>query len=46
MLKVSIINYGVGNLRNVKRGLKKAGGSVKITNMSKEFVKSSIDKYS
>jgi glutamine amidotransferase len=35
MLNVSVVNYGVGNLRNVKRGLEKAGVEVTITNNPK-----------
>jgi glutamine amidotransferase len=33
--KVSIVNYGVGNLRSVKQGLEKSGGTVRITNHPK-----------
>jgi len=33
--KVSVVNYGVGNLRSVKRGLEKSGGTVLITNHPK-----------
>ena len=32
MPKVSVVNYGVGNLRSVKRGLEKSGSTVQITN--------------
>ena len=39
MLTVSVINYGVGNLRNVKRGLEKAGVNVIITNDPKVIAK-------
>lgn len=35
MPKVSVVNYGVGNLRSVKRGLEKSGGTVLITNHPK-----------
>jgi glutamine amidotransferase len=36
---ISVINYGVGNLRSVKKGLEKSGAKVKITNSSKELNK-------
>lgn len=37
MPQISIINYGVGNLRSVKKGLEKSGAKVRITNNSKEL---------
>jgi len=39
MPKVSVVNYGVGNLRNVKRGLEKVGVEVTITNNPKKIDK-------
>lgn len=35
MPKISVINCGIGNLRNVKRGLEKTGAEVTITNKPK-----------
>jgi glutamine amidotransferase len=40
MLKFAIINYGVGNLRNVKRGFENLGADVSITNDPKEILES------
>lgn len=40
MPQISVVNYGVGNLRSVKKGLEKSGAKVKITNISKELNKS------
>ncbi len=37
MPKASIINYGVGNLRNVKRSLEKTGVTVSITNKPEDI---------
>lgn len=37
---VSIINYGAGNLRSVKRGLERAGANVLTTNDSKDIANS------
>jgi len=38
--QVSIVNYGVGNLRSVKRGLEKSGAKVLITHDPKDLNKS------
>jgi glutamine amidotransferase len=38
--QVSIVNYGVGNLRSVKRGLEKSGAKVLITHNPKDLNKS------
>jgi len=38
--QVSIVNYGVGNLRSVKRGLEKSGAKVLITHNSKDLSES------
>ena len=40
MPQVSIVNYGVGNLRSVKRGLEKSGAKVLITHNPKDLNKS------
>lgn len=40
MPQVSVINYGVGNLRSVKRGLEKSDAEVLITHNSSDIVKS------
>lgn len=40
MPQVSVVNYGVGNLRSVKRGLEKSGAKVLITNNPKDLSKS------
>ena len=40
MPQVSIVNYGVGNLRSVKRGLEKSGAKVLITHDPKDLNKS------
>ena len=40
MPQVSVVNYGVGNLRSVKRGLEKSGAKVLITHNSKDLSKS------
>jgi glutamine amidotransferase len=40
MPKLSVINYGVGNLRSVKRGLEKFGAEVVITNNPKGIAES------
>jgi len=40
MPRFSVINYGVGNLRSVKRGLEKSGAEVVITNNSKDIAES------
>jgi glutamine amidotransferase len=42
MLKFAIINYGVGNLRNVKRGFENLGADVSITNDPKEILESDV----
>ncbi|PMB75117.1 MAG: imidazole glycerol phosphate synthase subunit HisH [Candidatus Bathyarchaeota archaeon] len=40
MLKFAIVNYGVGNLRNVKRGFENLGVNASITNDQKEILES------
>ena len=40
MPNISVVDYGVGNLRSVKRGLEKSGASVRITHDSNELEKS------
>ena len=40
MPQVSIVNYGVGNLRSVKRGLEKSGAKVLITRNPKDLSES------
>ena len=40
MPRVSVVNYGVGNLRSVKRGLEKSGAEVLITESPKDLIKS------
>jgi len=40
MPKVSVVNYGVGNLRSVKRGLEKSGAKVLITHNPKDLIES------
>lgn len=40
MPQVSVVNYGVGNLRSVKRGLEKSGAKVLITHNPKDLSKS------
>ncbi|HDQ06023.1 MAG TPA: imidazole glycerol phosphate synthase subunit HisH [Candidatus Bathyarchaeota archaeon] len=37
MPKVAVVNYGVGNLRSIKRGLEKAGADVEITHNPKKL---------
>jgi glutamine amidotransferase len=37
---VAIVNYGVGNLRSIKRGLEKSGAQVQITHNQKELRRS------
>jgi len=37
---ISVINYGVGNLHSIKKGLEKAGAEVKILNNANEIKKS------
>jgi glutamine amidotransferase len=37
---ISVINYGVGNLHSIKKGLEKAGSEVKILNNANEIKKS------
>jgi len=34
---VAVVNYGVGNLRSIKRGLEKAGATVEITHSPKDL---------
>jgi len=38
--KVSVVNYGVGNLRSVKRGLEKSGAKVLVTHRPEDLSKS------
>ena len=40
MPRVTVVNYGVGNIRSVKRGLEKSGAKVLITDNSKEIAES------
>ena len=40
MPRVSVVNYGVGNLRSVKKGLEKSGAKVLITDNSKKIAES------
>ena len=40
MPQVSVVNYGVGNLRSVKRGLEKSGAKVLITHNPKDLSES------
>ena len=40
MPQVSVVNYGVGNLRSVKRGLEKSGAKVLITRNPKDLSES------
>ena len=40
MPRVSVVNYGVGNLKSVKKGLEKSGAKVLITDNSKEIAES------
>ena len=40
MPRVTVVNYGVGNLRSVKKGLEKSGAKVLITDNSKEIAES------
>jgi glutamine amidotransferase len=40
LLQVSVVNYGAGNLRSVKRGLEKSGAKVLITHNPKDLSKS------
>ncbi|MEM3640476.1 MAG: imidazole glycerol phosphate synthase subunit HisH [Candidatus Bathyarchaeia archaeon] len=40
MLKFAVVNYGVGNLRNVKRGFENFGVDVSITSDSKKILES------
>lgn len=40
MTSISVINYGVGNLHSIKKGLEKAGSEVKILNNANEIKKS------
>ncbi len=40
MPKVAVINYGVGNLRSLQRGLEKSGAEVLITNSPSDLAKS------
>ncbi|MFQ5999421.1 MAG: imidazole glycerol phosphate synthase subunit HisH [Candidatus Bathyarchaeia archaeon] len=40
MPQVSVVNYGVGNLRSVKRGLEKSGAKVLITHRPKDLIES------
>jgi glutamine amidotransferase len=37
---VAVVNYGVGNLRSIKRGLEKSGANVEITHSSKKLCSS------
>jgi len=40
MPQVSVVDYGVGNLRSVKRGLEKSGAKVMITHNPKDLIES------
>ena len=40
MPQVSVVNYGVGNLRSVKRGIEKSGAKVLITRNPKDLIES------
>ena len=40
MLKFVVVNYGVGNLRNVKRAFEELGAKVSITNDLEEILSS------
>ena len=40
MPQVSVVNYGVGNLRSVKRGLEKSGAKILITHNPKDLSES------
>ena len=40
MPQVSVVNYGVGNLRSIKRGLEKSGAKVVVTHNPKDLRKS------
>jgi glutamine amidotransferase len=40
MLRIAIVNYGVGNLRSVKRGLERSGATVDITDATIDIEKS------
>jgi glutamine amidotransferase len=40
LTQVSVVNYGVGNLRSVKRGIEKSGAKVLITHNPKDLVES------
>jgi glutamine amidotransferase len=37
---VAVVNYGVGNLRSIRRGLEKSGADVKITHSPKDLINS------
>jgi glutamine amidotransferase len=37
---VAVVNYGVGNLRSIRRGLEKSGADVKITHSPKDLLNS------
>jgi glutamine amidotransferase len=38
--QISVVNYGVGNLRSVKRGLERAGAQVLLTRTAKDLARS------
>ncbi len=40
MLKIAIVNYGVGNLRSVKRGLERSGASAHVTDSTSDIEQS------
>jgi glutamine amidotransferase len=40
MLRIAIVNYGVGNLRSVKRGLERSGATADITDATIDIEKS------
>ncbi len=40
MVKIAVINYGVGNLRSVKRGLERSGAEVLITRKARDIIQS------
>lgn len=40
MLRIAIVNYGVGNLRSVKRGLERSGATADITDATMDIEKS------
>ncbi|MBN1785308.1 MAG: imidazole glycerol phosphate synthase subunit HisH [Candidatus Bathyarchaeota archaeon] len=40
MPQVAVVNYGVGNLRSIRRGLEKSGAAVKITHNPTDLLRS------